>query len=1264
MAKYLMGLDAGTGSARALLVDVETGQATIAARPWSHPPAPEAGDWAYDFDTDRNWALLAEAARETLEKTGAAPDDVLGIAATSMRHNLVLIRDGDVLFAVPNMDARASGESMEMGIERGAALYEPTGRWPTPVFAAPRLKWLALHHPDWLDGSVALTISDWIAFRLCGQAATEFSHAGETMLFDVHRREWMWDWIDELGLPRPLFPPVLAAGTLLGQLGDSAAADLGLAPGIPIAVGGADTQCALLGVGAIGVGDVGVCAGTTTPVQAVVDRPVLDRRLWTGLHVLPDRWVLESNAGAMGEPLAWFAALLYPDSPRPVARLMAQARQARPGAGGILSTFGTQVFNASAMGLPIGSVTLSHFLGTDGPTSHQNLVRAVLEGMAYTVRANVEQTAEAGVQTSNVAMTGGMTRSPFWSQLVADVLGRPVRVSEMPESTALGAAICAGVGAGSFKDLAEGAGRLARTRTVVPQAASSVYQGAYAEWQKLRAAQSKAHDLVADLILQEMSEQPPAITARPAPFRPRVLVTAQLDEASLAELRALGEVEYANYREALRVLVGDDLVDALQGVHVLVTEVDMVDLEALQRLPDLRVVVSCRGQAVNVDLAACTALGIPVLNAPGRNADAVADLTVALMLMLSRKLVPADRFLRQPGGEAGDMGRMGQAYEEFLGRELWGKTVGLVGLGAVGRQVARRLSPFGVRLVVHDPYLGPGDAALYDAELVSLDELLAGSDVVSLHAPVTDETRGLIDQDAIARMKQGALLVNTARAALVDEEALLAALRSGHLAGAALDVFSVEPPPSEHPLLALPNVIATPHVGGNTVEVAAHQGQMIVGDVRRMLVGERPQYVLNPETLDGFSWTERRRPGDVVALESLPARPGPAVSDLQQEPATQVGPPEEAPPAAPVVSSSQDARQQMERILGLFCEQAQADAALNAFAGKRKVISHYTLTDMGLEFYVGFWDGAAVAGMGECPMPAEVRMKASAETLDGILTGKVSGNKAAMSGKLSFSGSVRLAMGLQRIQNDLVRLYTAAREEAGGIDPALLAPRPAYGAPAGPLALDIPADPREQLVQVVDEMFQLQLITATGGNVSIRVEGQECWITPSQLFKGNLRPEAMVRIDFEDNVLDAGVLAPSSERALHLEIYKARPDVQAIVHAHAPYATILGMSGLPFQPVTTDAAFLKEVPVVPFIMPGTKELALAVVKAMGQNPACILRNHGIVVVASSLRRAANLVEAVERTAQLIVGCRAVGKKPPVLPKDVVKMLQEVGEMLA
>jgi autoinducer 2 (AI-2) kinase len=271
------------------------------------------------------------------------------------------------------------------------------------------------------------------------------------------------------------------------------------------------------------------------------------------------------------------------------------------------------------------------------------------------------------------------------------------------------------------------------------------------------------------------------------------------------------------------------------------------------------------------------------LNAPGRNAGAVADLTLAFLLMLARKLAPASEFLRDESITAGNMRRMGPAFRELRGRELWGKTVGLVGFGAVGRAVAKRLEPFGVHVLVFDPFVATGAVAAAGASARSLDELLAASDFVSLHAPVTDDTRGLIDAAAFARMRPGAAFVNTARAALVDEPALVEALRSEHLSGAALDVFAVEPPGADHPLLQLPGVIATPHVGGNTFEVPAHQGRIIAQDLARLVRGGRPKALLNPEVLEEFDWHAPRRVPTADELRELKKGQAPAVSDLARD---------------------------------------------------------------------------------------------------------------------------------------------------------------------------------------------------------------------------------------------------------------------------------------------------------------------------------------------------------------------------------------------
>jgi autoinducer 2 (AI-2) kinase len=917
--------------------------------------------------------------------------------------------------------------------------------------------------------------------------------------------------------------------------------------------------------------------------------------------------------------------------------------------------------------------------------------------MACALRANLEQILELHPQASEpLRITGGLSVSPTFCALVSNVLDRPVRVTAQPGASALGAALCAATGAGLCDGLQEAAERWVRWgEDRAPDAENAeAHRALYERWTRMRGASRAADgEATAQALPFAIGAGAEADEAGLAAPRPRILVAADFDARSLAGLRELGDVTYASFREVKRMLTGKALVDALQGYSVFITEIDLVDAASLEQLPDLRVVGTCRGDAVNVDIAACTAFGIPVLNAPGRNADAVADLALGFLVMLARKFPAAERFLRAPGILPGDMAAMGKAFGTLQGRELWQKTVGLIGLGAVGRKVAERLQGFGARVIVSDPFVDDEGAALVGAQSVSLDTLLTESDFISLHAAVTPETTGLLGAAELARMKPGACLINTARAALVDEEALVAALQRGALAGAALDTFAVEPPGSDHPFIAMENVIATPHVGGNTVDVSAHQGEIMLGELRRMLSGQPPRHVLNPDSLPGFSWTAERAVPDAAQLARLKAGPAPAVTDLQKNAkekgetkneaaASQQG----APAPEPIAASTavpEETRTHMTALLRAFSAGIVSDPAIADFSADKDVTLHFRLTDLGVAFYFHLGAGDALHGdIGDPDENADVQLRLRAAVFDGMFTGTANPMEAAMDGRLSFTGAAAKAMTLQQMQTDLERLYRAAREQVGapeGLDalpdPAAAAGRPgpsvvpandpgAAGAPATPGAAQV-RDLRHDIVDTVRELYEGQVITATGGNVSARSRGaEEVWITPSRLFKGDLSPEVLVHIDLEGRSIDPGARSPSSEWDMHCAIYRSKPEAGAVIHAHAPHATILANAGLPFLPISTEAAFFDDLPRVPFIMPGTRELASAVAEAMEESWAALMVNHGLIVAGRSLRSAADMVEIIERTAEILLGCHAVGAAPPVLPDDVVQTLRRMGEMIA
>jgi D-3-phosphoglycerate dehydrogenase len=321
--------------------------------------------------------------------------------------------------------------------------------------------------------------------------------------------------------------------------------------------------------------------------------------------------------------------------------------------------------------------------------------------------------------------------------------------------------------------------------------------------------------------------------------RPTALVTAPFRGEGLDTLQRLVDVVYDPWIEhqPLRIYSSEQLAARLQdeGATVLMVETDSVKGPVLE-LP-LVAIGSARGDPNNVDVAGATAKGIPVLRAPGRNADAVAELTVALLFAVNRGIVRADLDVRE-----GEMFRDGSIpYQRFRAWQLAGQTAGLVGLGAVGRATKWRLEGLGMRVIAYDPYAA--DATH------SLDDLLAEADVVSMHAAVTEETQGLIGADQFDRMKDGAIYVNSARAGLHDTDALVAALRSGKLGGAGLDHFEGEHLATDHPLVAMPNVVLTPHIGGATYDTEANHSKLLADGLEQLLAGGKPDNLVNPEVL-------------------------------------------------------------------------------------------------------------------------------------------------------------------------------------------------------------------------------------------------------------------------------------------------------------------------------------------------------------------------------------------------------------------------------
>jgi D-3-phosphoglycerate dehydrogenase len=312
----------------------------------------------------------------------------------------------------------------------------------------------------------------------------------------------------------------------------------------------------------------------------------------------------------------------------------------------------------------------------------------------------------------------------------------------------------------------------------------------------------------------------------------RVLVTPTSYGKNDPSLKTFLEQQVGEviYNPTAKPLSSARLEKLLAEVDGYIAGLDEIDAAAIAAGKHLKVISRYGVGVDNVDLTAARAHGVCVTNTPGANSVSVAELALGMMLALARHIPAAVNATRK--GE----------WPRFSGLSLEGKTVGILGLGAIGKQLALRLAGFGCRVLAYDPYPDTAFAAQNKVSLVALEDVLAEADFISLHLPLLPETRGLVNEAFLARVKPGAYLINTARGEVVDESALLRGLQSGRLAGAALDAFNQEPPDPANPLLALPQVLATPHMGAHADSATNAMGWMATRDCLAVLSGEVPKY--------------------------------------------------------------------------------------------------------------------------------------------------------------------------------------------------------------------------------------------------------------------------------------------------------------------------------------------------------------------------------------------------------------------------------------
>ncbi len=795
------------------------------------------GDGLAEFDTRAWWAEIVAAIRGAVAGAGRRPGDYRGITCTGMRIPFVLVdgRGEPLAPCVLNLDRRGQAFLDDVRTALGPReLYRLTGHWANGKFGLPKLLWYRSERPEiWRRARRVLQFHDWLVHGLSGAVTSEPSSAGMSQMVDARRRCWATELLDALGIDRDLFPELHDGGERIGGLLPEVARATGLATGTPVHVGAGDTHLAVLGAGGTAPGTAAIVGGSTTPVMYASDQPLAASKAGGPLvspHAVAGLWALETNAGATGNLYTWLRDLMGGVASDGYAKLDQLVEAAPLGARGLLVA------------------AANPFWGEDAwervpPTTFMGLTPAPPAGRPGPRRARIDRTSgafeprRARIGTPRAHRADRVHRRRQSQPGGLPVAGRCARPSHPRSHRAR---------AGRRRR------RRARRRRGCPRPARR--RGLRARC-RARPALHGASCALCRLLC------PP-----PGELRRMTVAVVTADLTAWAERELAQTYGWSLRRLPRGGLAAPDANLVAAEVEVLVIEADPLDARQFDRFPTLSLVACLRGNPVNVDLDRATASGIPVVHTPGRNAEAVADLVLGLTLSCIRHIalthhLIVSRALTEEREEQRDRKDViwrptdpgaPLPYVTYKGPELSRLTLGLLGFGAVARRVAAKATALDMRVLAHDPFVPDHRVSAAAVEPVPLPQLLRDADVLSLHAP-SQTGAPLIGEHELRQMKPGSYLINTARASVLDYDALASALREGRLAGAGLDVFPDEPLSSSSPLLDLPNVTFTPHIGGASTHVLEHQSELLLDALRHLAAG-RPEAaaIANPAALAGL----------------------------------------------------------------------------------------------------------------------------------------------------------------------------------------------------------------------------------------------------------------------------------------------------------------------------------------------------------------------------------------------------------------------------